>query len=276
MISRLSKYSNLQQRIIVGALGAALIIFAAWFSEWTYFLVFLFVCFFTQREFYTLAGLDGILPLKFWGLFTGVCLNVLTFLVMKEVLMPKYLYLIVPLGSLTFFVKLYKKDVKKPFTNIAYTYLGVLYVAVPFALLHKAVFIDGAYSYQIVLGLLFLLWASDTGAYFAGTKFGRHKLFERVSPKKSWEGSIGGFLTAMVLALVMSRFYLDLRTWEWLALAAIIVVSGTYGDLIESLFKRSIDIKDSGTSIPGHGGFLDRFDGLLLAVPFVLAYLILF
>lgn len=276
MISRLSKYSNLQQRIIAGAFGAALIIFAAWFSEWTYFLIFLLVCFFTQREFYTLAGLDGILPLKFWGLFTGVCLNVLTFLTVKGILDPHFLYLIVPIGSLTFFVKLYKKDVKKPFTNIAYTYLGVVYVAVPFALLHKAVYHEGVYSYQIVLGLLFLLWASDTGAYFAGTKFGRHKLFERVSPKKSWEGSIGGFLTAMGLALVISQFYLDLRTWEWLALAAIIVVSGTYGDLIESLFKRSIDIKDSGTSIPGHGGFLDRFDGLLLAVPFVLAYLILF
>jgi phosphatidate cytidylyltransferase len=276
MTSPLSKYSNLQQRIIAGSLGAALIIAAAWYSEWTYFLVFMVLCFLTQREFYTLAGLDGILPLKFWGLFTGLSMYTLTFFVMQGYLPMQYLALLFPLASLIFFVKLYKKDVKKPFTNIAYTYLGIIYVAVPFALLHKCVYIRGEYSYQIVLGMLFLLWASDTGAYFAGTKFGRHKLFERVSPKKSWEGSIGGFLTAMALAVGLAIFYDDLRTWEWLVLAAIIVVSGTYGDLVESLFKRSIDIKDSGTMIPGHGGFLDRFDGLLLAVPFVLAYLILF
>jgi phosphatidate cytidylyltransferase len=125
----------------------------------------------------------------------------------------------------------------------------------------------------LVMGCLFLLWASDSGAYFAGTKFGKTKLFERVSPKKSWEGSMGGFAASMLVGVVLGRYFTSLPLWQWLVIGLIIVVAGTYGDLVESLFKRSIKIKDSGSIIPGHGGFLDRFDGLLLSVPFIVAFL---
>ena len=276
MISRLNRYSNLGQRIIAGVIGAAVIIFSIWFSSWTYFLAFSVICAFTLLEFYKLVGLDGHFPLKFWGTFTGLMLYTIAFFIQKGILPVEYYFLLFPLGSLVFFIKLYKRDDKKPFTNIAFTFLGIFYVAVPFALLHAVVFILGDYSYQIILGLMLIIWASDTGAYFAGTKFGKHKLFERVSPKKSWEGSIGGAATAFLMALAISVFYDDLGTVEWLILASIAIVTATYGDLVESLFKRSIAIKDSGTSIPGHGGFLDRFDGLLLSVPFILTYLALF
>lgn len=276
MISRLSRYSNLRQRIIAGVLGAATIIFAIWFSSWTYFLAFSVICAFTLLEFYKLVGLDGHFPLKFWGTFTGLMLYTITFFVQKGILGVEYYFVMFPLFSLTFFIKLYKRDEKKPFTNIAFTFLGIIYVAVPFALLHAVVFILGDYSYQIILGLMLIIWASDTGAYFAGTKFGKHKLFERVSPKKSWEGFIGGAVTAILMASVISIFYDDLHSWEWYVVAAIAIVTATYGDLVESLFKRSIAIKDSGTTIPGHGGFLDRFDGLLISVPFIITYLKLF
>ncbi|MBW3545064.1 MAG: phosphatidate cytidylyltransferase [Bacteroidetes bacterium] len=276
MISRLSRYSNLRQRIIAGVLGAAAIIFAIWFSSWTYFLAFSVICAFTLLEFYKLVGLDGHFPLKFWGTFTGLMLYTITFFVQKGILEVEYYFVMFPLFSLTFFIKLYKRDEKKPFTNIAFTFLGIIYVAVPFALLHAVVFILGDYSYQIILGLMLIIWASDTGAYFAGTKFGKHKLFERVSPKKSWEGFIGGAVTAILMASVISIFYDDLHSWEWYVVAAIAIVTATYGDLVESLFKRSIAIKDSGTTIPGHGGFLDRFDGLLISVPFIITYLKLF
>ena len=157
--------------------------------------------------------------------------------------------------------------------NIAYTFLGIIYVALPFALICVLSMVLGRYSWQIVLGCLFLLWASDTGAYFAGTNFGKTKLFERVSPKKSWEGSIGGFILAMFIAYILSIYFEDIEGWKWYVIGAIIVIAGTYGDLVESLFKRSIKIKDSGSVIPGHGGFLDRFDGLLLSVPFIIAFL---
>jgi len=171
-----------------------------------------------------------------------------------------------------FFVKLYKKEEDKPFTNIAFTFLGIIYVAGPFALINVSIFIFGHYNYAIILGYLFLLWASDTGAYFAGKTFGKTKLFERVSPKKSWEGSLGGTALAFLIAYLFSIFFNEIPQWQWFSIAAIIVITGTYGDLVESLLKRSMMIKDSSHSIPGHGGFLDRFDGLLLSSPFVAAF----
>ncbi len=276
MISRLNSYSNLRQRVIAALLGGAIIIFSAWFSSWAYFAAFFIICMLTLLEFYKLTGLDGMLPLKFWGTFTGMFIFTLTFFVEQHVLPPHYYFLVFPVAACAFFIKLYRKADAKPFTSIAYTFLGIFYVAIPFSLLHVVVFINGFYSYEIILGLLFIIWASDTGAYFAGTKFGKTKLFERVSPKKSWEGSIGGTLTALLMAVAISYFYEDLQPWEWMVLSVIAVVTATYGDLVESLFKRSIAIKDSGTTIPGHGGFLDRFDGLLLSVPFILAYLMVF
>lgn len=120
-----------------------------------------------------------------------------------------------------------------------------------------------------------MLWASDTGAYLAGRTFGKTKLFERHSPKKTWEGSFGGLIISGLAAFILSRFFPGIETWQWLISSVIIVVFGTYGDLTESMLKRSYHIKDSGNIMPGHGGFLDRFDGLLLAAPLVYLFLLL-
>ncbi len=270
----INKYSNLGQRAITSVLGAGVILTALVFSDWTYFLIFALILGASQMEFYKLSGLDGMLPLKSFGTILGLLIFALTFMVEKERLPHEYLYLIFPLVSLTFFIKLYKKTDKKPFTGVAYTYLGIFYVAVPFSLLNLAVFsVDAVYHYEILVGCILILWASDTGAYFAGTRFGKTKLFERVSPKKSWEGFIGGAFSALIVAFVISNYFLVLDDWKWLVIAGIIIIAGTYGDLIESLFKRSIEIKDSGSVLPGHGGFMDRFDGLLLSAPFITAFL---
>lgn len=270
--SKLSTYSNLTQRIIAAIVGVSIIISAVYYSEWTYLILFCTIGALTQIEFYRLLGLDGNQPLTYYGTAVGVFLNVLTFLIEQAYLPYRDYYFIVPPLTIIFFIKLYKKSDPKPFQNIAYTFLGLIYVALPFALITIMALQDGAYSYQKVLGCLFLLWASDTGAYFAGTRFGKTKLFERVSPKKSWEGSVGGFVAAMLVAYGLSVYFTDLTAWQWFAIGAIIVVAGTYGDLVESLFKRSIQIKDSGSVIPGHGGFLDRFDGLLLSAPFIVTF----
>jgi len=276
MISNLSKYNNLTQRIIAALLGVAIILSAIIYSEWTYFAVFFILCALTQLEFYKLVGLDGMLPLKFWGTLTGLSIYTITFLVCAEHLDPRIYFAIAPIASTVYFVKLYKKNDKKPFTNIAYTFLGIIYVAIPFALLHIAVFYNDTYSFQIIIGALFIQWASDTGAYFAGVKFGKRKLFERISPKKTWEGALGGTILAFIFAIIMAANFDEIADWQWLCIAGIIVIAGTYGDLVESLFKRSIEVKDSGSIIPGHGGFLDRFDGLLLSAPFISAFLMLF
>jgi phosphatidate cytidylyltransferase len=276
MRSFLSKYSNFTQRVVTGLTGAVILMAALSWSEWGYFICFLLVVVISQLEFYKLVGLDGMSPLKFWGTFTGLSVFVLSFLIERGSVNTNFYYLIFPIACGTFFIKLYKKSDKKPFTNIAFTLIGVIYIALPIALLNISTFVMGQYSHEIIIGLILIFWASDIGAYFAGIKFGKRKLFERISPKKSWEGALGGAAFALLVAYLISLYFTDLTFINWMILGAIIIVGGTYGDLIESLFKRSIEIKDSGTKLPGHGGFLDRFDSLLIASPFLVAYLKLF
>lgn len=227
-------------------------------------------------EFYRLVRLQSYVPIRTLGVGIGALLFAFTFLIEYGVLPSNYYMLLFPLASFVFLIKLYKKNDVHPFINIALFYLGILYVAVPFALINILVFYEGYYSYQILLGLLFLTWANDVGAYFTGIAFGKTKLFERISPKKSWEGSIGGAVFAITTGVVISNYFHGLLLYEWVIIAVIVVIAGTYGDLVESHFKRSMQIKDSGSAIPGHGGFLDRFDSLLLAVPFVVVFLKLF
>ncbi len=282
MTSVLAKYGNLTQRIVTGLVGAAAIIAGVCIGPWSYFVVFLVICLLALAEFYRLAGLDGMLPQKTFGIFCGAVIFTLSFFIEKGDISYRYYFLIFPLVSFVYMIKLYKRFERKPFTNIAFTFLGIFYVTVPFALLNIAAYEEGSYNYQIIFGCLFILWAGDTGAYFAGTLFGHRKLFERISPKKSWEGFFGGAILAMAFALTLPYFFRQLgqvstlRLLDWVIVGVIIVVGGTFGDLIESLLKRSMEIKDSGDSLPGHGGFLDRFDGLLISSPFIVAYLELF
>lgn len=276
MKTPIEKYSNLTQRIITGLLGAAGVIAAICISEWLYCLVFFIICLFALLEFYKLVGLDGHVPQKTFGTLCGVSIFLLSFFIQRGDVPQRFYFLIFPIISCVYLIKLYKKFERKPFTNIAFNVLGIFYIAVPFALLNVAVFSTGEYNFEIIFGLLFILWASDTGAYFAGTFLGRRKLFERISPKKSWEGFFGGALLAMIFAYGISLYFHSLNQTQWLVIGIIIIVGGTFGDLVESLLKRSIEIKDSGTSLPGHGGFLDRFDGLFISSPFIVAYLEIF
>ena len=270
------KYSNLAQRVVTGLIGAALVVAGVVYSEWTFFAVFLIICVLSLREFYRLAGLDGLLPLKSYGTFCGIAIFSVTFFIESGRLEASFYSLLFPLVSIVYMIKLYKKFERKPFTNIAYTFLGIFYVSVPFSLMSAIAFNQETYRYEIILGCLLILWASDTGAYFAGTFLGKNKLFERISPKKSWEGFFGGALLALAFAFALAAYFPVLDRMQWVIISVIIIVGGTFGDLIESLLKRSMEIKDSGASLPGHGGFLDRFDGLLLSSPFILAYLELF
>lgn len=276
MQKRLDKLNNLQQRTVTALAGVIVIIGCILYSDWTCLLLFCAISSLTQIEFYRLLGLDGNQPLTYYGTFCGTVMMLLAYLIEQEFVPFENYFIISPLLSMIFFIKLYKKNDLKPFTNIGFTFLGIIYVALPFSLIIVTAMRGGVYNYEIVLGSLLLLWASDIGGYFAGTKFGRRKLFERISPKKSWEGAMGSAAFAAVIAFALGQYFLTFEPWKWYCIGAIIVVVGTYGDLVESLFKRSIAIKDSGSSIPGHGGFLDRFDGLLLSAPFIITFLKLF
>lgn len=193
----------------------------------------------------------------------------------KSVVFIPYLVTIVYL----LVAELYLKQ-KNPINNWAYTMLSQMYIALPFSLLNVLAFTatpNGQVRFNSLLPLsvFVFLWVNDTGAYCVGSLLGRHKLFPRISPGKSWEGSIGGAVFVLAAAYAIS-YFLDgtmLTTPEWLGLGLVVVVFGTWGDLVESLFKRTLDIKDSGNILPGHGGMLDRFDSSLLAIPAAVVYL---
>ncbi|MEM0938192.1 MAG: phosphatidate cytidylyltransferase [Bacteroidota bacterium] len=272
----MTKYPDLLPRVFSAIIGGMIIILFLIWSQWGFFIVFLSISCLTMMEFYRLMRLQSYLPIRFLGVTIGALLFSITFLIQIDVLPNRYYILLFPLASFVFLIKLYKKSDVHPFINIALFYLGIMYVALPFALTNVLVFYSGQYSYEIILGLLFLTWANDIGAYFTGIIFGRTKLFERISPKKSWEGSIGGATASVLTSLIIGFYFEGLNSIEWMSVSIIVVIAGTYGDLVESHFKRSIQIKDSGTIIPGHGGFLDRFDSLLIAVPFVVVFLKLF
>ncbi|MFT7451963.1 MAG: phosphatidate cytidylyltransferase [Patescibacteria group bacterium] len=163
---------------------------------------------------------------------------------------------------------------KTPFANVAYIILGIVYIGIPFALLVLIAYRTGSFSTNIILGMLLLTWTNDTGAYLVGSQIGKTPLLPRISPKKTWEGSLGGVAVGLLVAYLLSLFFEDLNLIEWIILAIIVVIFGSIGDLIESMLKRSRGVKDSGTLLPGHGGFLDRFDAFYFLIPFAAAYLL--
>ena len=174
--------------------------------------------------------------------------------------------------------ELYLKK-KNPTGNWAYSMLSQLYVALPFALLNVLAFQNspetGSVTYNPILPLsiFVFIWLSDTGAYCVGSLIGKHRLFERISPKKSWEGSIGGGIFSIASSLGFAHFFPFMPGWQWVGLAIVVVIFGTWGDLTESLMKRQLGIKDSGNILPGHGGMLDRFYSALMAIPAAVVYL---
>lgn len=183
-------------------------------------------------------------------------------------------FLFSPFVFLAFIYELYSNS-ETPFVNIAFIMLGMIYIGVPFALLDFIAF-EGEYFYaNTIFGLLLMSWANDTAAYLFGSRFGKNLLFPRISPKKTWEGTLGGVVVTFLIALLLFYLIDDLRLVDWLALACIIAVFGSIGDLVESMLKRSMQVKDSGRMLPGHGGLLDRFDGFIFMLPFATAYLLL-
>lgn len=197
---------------------------------------------------------------------------------------PNYASFLPFVGTLLYLLisELYRKE-SNPLKNWGYAFAAQLYVALPLSLLsflayrYDATWQDVRFDWFLPLSVFFFLWTSDSGAYLVGSSLSRFfpaKLFPRISPGKSWVGSIGGGILCLVVAAVLWHFRPSLlNLWQWMGLGLTVCVFGTWGDLVESLFKRQLGIKDSGNMLPGHGGMLDRFDSALLAIPAAVIYL---
>lgn len=276
------KMKNFLIRTASGAVMLIVVLGAMLLSKWSFMALMSVIAIGGMWEFYRFSQKAGYEPMKALGIFTGVVMlcaglalsmffdtansgNALVLLVASIAA----LVLIVPL---MFICELYRKSAT-PIANIATSLLGALYVALPMALLIVIPMLlgDGEWNPWIMILYIFIIWANDVFAYLFGITLGRHRLFERISPKKSWEGFFGGLLGAMAMGWVAATI-LGASVPMWIGLALVAAISGVFGDLVESLMKRSVDIKDSGNIIPGHGGWLDRFDALILSAPFVFIY----
>lgn len=273
--------SNFLQRAITGVIFVAVLVGCILGGPISFTILFALISALTINEFGNivnrmkhtrmnkpisiLAGLFLFLCFGYIGVVPGA----------NEIFIP-YLFLILYL----FISELYKKQ-PNPLNNWAYAMMSQIYIALSFALLNVLAYHSSAtesvsqYNPILPLSIFIFNWVNDTGAYCTGMLFGKHRLFERISPKKSWEGSIGGAVFSIIAAIVLAHFFTFLSTGVWIGLGLTVVVFGTWGDLTESLMKRTLGIKDSGNILPGHGGMLDRFDSTLMAVPAAVVYLYL-
>ncbi|MDR1666555.1 MAG: phosphatidate cytidylyltransferase [Bacteroidales bacterium] len=270
--------SNLVQRALSGAIFILVVIGAILLHPYFFAGVFTLFTAWALLEFYHICGNGRMRLEKPAGTAIGAFLFLGSFLFRQGLADTKIFLWLIPVTVALFIRQLYQKH-DSPFRGIVCTLAGLVYIAVPFALLTGLAFpnsADNAYTPDILVGFFVLLWTNDTFAYLAGICFGKHRLFERISPKKSWEGFFGGLLFTLAASLPVAHFLPVLAYYHWIAVAAIVVVFGVYGDLMESLLKRCLNIKDSGHFLPGHGGILDRFDAVLLAAPMVYFYLQIF
>jgi len=271
-------------RSLTGILFVAILVGAIMWNKLAVASLFFIISLIGLNEFFALMIKNGFNPKKSITTIIGAVIYFIISLYSFDQYSFKFLLFIFPLLVLLVVIEIFRKN-ETPISNIAFSIMGILYVVIPFAILNFFAYEstysevinieDGQHNYWLLLGFFMLQWSNDTGAYLIGSSLGKHKMTPEISPNKTWEGAIGGFVMSLLVAFVISYFtYSSLL--HWLAISTIVVIFGTIGDLTESRIKRTCGVKDSGRIMPGHGGILDRFDGVLFSAPFVLAYLHIF
>ena len=278
---------SLLTRTLSGAVLMAVFFGAIYCSRWSFGALMLAMVIGCQYEFYRMCRAAGSQPQQFAGMVMGASLAVLAFVVFMQFgseepvgvsvgkmvyALGLYMLLLVP----TIFICEMVRNQPNPIANVATTFAGVMYAALPLALHFFVPLLlgGGVWNPWIMLGYIVVVWANDVFAYLVGCSIGRHRMCERISPLKSWEGFVGGVVGAVAVGVGVA-WLLDADLWLWGGVSLIVAVTGVAGDFVESMFKRSVDMKDSGAMLPGHGGWLDRFDALLISSPFVFAYLLI-
>jgi len=277
----ISTFTKMLKRTLSGIIFISLLISSILYSPITFHLLFFVFCMMAVYEFQKMAKIKT--P---WIIYISAILYYVfsesTYFLIKDkseliaFYIGKYQTSVQYFILFSFFIiTLFKKKVKNPFKFLGKIFVTYIYTILPFTIITAIPYINqnNIYDGQIILGCLILIWSTDTFAYLTGKAFGKTKLFKRISPKKTIEGSIGGVLITLFVAYILSIYFNQQSTWAWLGLSLVVSIMGSIGDLIESMFKRAVKIKDSGNLIPGHGGILDRFDSLIFASPFIYYYL---
>lgn len=268
---------NFITRTLTGAVYVAIIIGSILSGQFIFASLFLLILVFSLLEFYRLCRNGNIKPQVITGVLISAIIYNLLFLVSHQYIENYFLLLTIPLFIIIPIVEILRNKAN-PVQNIAFTILSIVFLAFPFSIFN---FILIPYSNQpelykpeLIIGLFIIIWANDSGAYLSGKLLGKHKMIERISPNKTWEGTLGGAILAILISILYFSFFNYFSAIQVVLITFFTILAGTYGDLAESLIKRNFNVKDSGKVLPGHGGLLDRFDSMLLAAPiyYVLIY----
>ncbi len=270
--------SNLVKRTLWGAAYVVIMLGGTIIHPYSFALIFAVLLFFSQYEFYALVEKAGHKPSRIIGTIFGVLFFLVCFGMAINLLPASFVFTFIPIIVLLFIIEIFRSN-QNTLENAGFSALGFVYIAVPFSLLNFIIntSFDGSnntFYPWILVGLFLIIWANDSFAYLLGTAFGKHKMCPNISPKKSWEGFIGGAIFAVIMGILNAVLFQALSMTSWIAIALTAVIFGTFGDLFQSKIKREIGVKDSGKILPGHGGFLDRLDSLLFAIPAIFVWLV--
>lgn len=277
MFRRRNELKNIVQRTLSGIVYLVIIIAALLLGKYAYGAVFLLAGLLALVEYFALTNNPGTVFQRALGVLSALLVYLISFLVNANLAGIAWLSLAALCPVMLLISSLYAMP-PEGIKSMSLILLGVMYVMLPLAFMHSLAFpAFNAYRYThtLVLGILILVWINDTAAYLSGILLGRKRLFPSISPKKSWEGFAGGTLFTLGAAFWLNPLMGALSRCDWLVLAVIVSVFGVYGDLVESLIKRTAGAKDSGKIMPGHGGVLDRVDSILLVMPVAFVYLLL-
>ncbi len=267
-------------RIITGIIFILVMVGGVIVSEYTFLVLFALITSLCIREYHNIIDVElsgersWKRVAKYLNVFFGLTILGLFFAIAQRSISMEFLLIMTLFPGIWFIIEMYGRS-HKPFINVSFNASALLFLAIPLASATFMVFSNGVFRHQYLLAILFFAWSNDSWAYVFGRLFGKHQLSPKYSPKKSVEGTLGGivctqgfgYLAFILIPLVFPNIHHPTPLYHWLILAGITSILSNYGDLAESMIKRNLNVKDSGTGLPGHGGFLDRFDGLLFTIP---------
>jgi phosphatidate cytidylyltransferase len=258
--------NNFVTRLLTGIVYVAALTAALLTHEWAFYAFFALITFGGVFEYYRLMKKAEQQALFIPGIAIALLAFNGSYMAASGVSGFASFFFIIPLVFYIYFKVLFTEGMSAT-KNIQATFSGIIYAGLPLAVLPWMVFGGDGFSGKFVLGVFILIWTNDTGAYLSGMALGKHPFFPRISPKKTWEGTIGGFILTIIIAAILSKWLFENDLIVALTLGAVVSIFATLGDLVESMLKREVGVKDSGNVLPGHGGVLDRFDSLLFVAP---------